>query len=102
MDLLYPLLEDGSRLAHLIHDTCLLLKRLWPDYIFVLDPPSRTSHVVGLLKPHTTKDMEPGLPRKGVCGSDHVSLLSEIVWTSTEVDRASTGPVGKGEQMVSP
>lgn len=53
------------------------------DYIFVLDPPSRTSHVVGLLKPHTTEDMEPGLPKKGVCGSDHVSLVSEIVWTST-------------------
>jgi len=68
------------------------------DYIFVLDPPSRTSHVVGLLKPHITKDMEPGLPQKGVCGSDHVSLLSEVVWTSTELGTASTGQVDRSEQ----
>ncbi|KAF9787345.1 Endonuclease/exonuclease/phosphatase [Thelephora terrestris] len=58
------------------------------DYIFILDPPSHTSHVVGLLKPHATEDMEPGLPQKGVCGSDHVSLVSEIVWTSTSLDKA--------------
>lgn len=56
------------------------------DYIFILDPPSRISHVVGLLKPHTTEDMEPGLPQKGICGSDHVSLVSEIVWTPTSLD----------------
>lgn len=60
------------------------------DYIFILDPPARVSHVVGLLKPHTTEDMEPGLPQKGVCGSDHVSLVSEIVWTSASLDTAST------------
>ena len=35
--------------------------------------------------------MEPGLPQKGVCGSDHVSLLSEIVWTSTGLDATPTG-----------
>jgi len=67
------------------------------DYIFVLDPPSRASHVVGLLKPHTAKDMEPGLPQKGVCGSDHVSLLSEIVWTSKELGAASSSQVGRSE-----
>lgn len=67
-----------------------LISRIYIDYIFVLDPPSRTSHVVGLLKPHTAEDMEPGLPQKNVCGSDHISLLSEIVWTPTELCAAST------------
>ena len=72
---------------------CLLMKRLYLDYIFILDPPSHTSHVVGLLKPHATDDMEPGLPQKGVCGSDHVSLVSEILWTSTSLDEAPTSQV---------
>jgi RNA exonuclease NGL2 len=75
--------------------SCPLLKQLCLDYIFVLDPPSHTSHVVGLLKPHTTEDLEPGLPQKGVCGSDHVSLLSEIVWTSTELEATSTSQAGQ-------
>jgi len=96
VDLLYPLLEDSARFVHPAYDTCPLLKQSWPDYIFILDPPSRTSHVVGLLKPHTTKDMEPGLPQKAICGSDHVSLLSEIVWTSAELGEGSTDPVGQG------
>jgi len=67
------------------------------DYIFILDPPSHTSHIVGLLKPHATEDMEPGLPQKGVCGSDHVSLISEIVWTSTSLDKAPTSQVFQQE-----
>ncbi|KAF9650046.1 Endonuclease/exonuclease/phosphatase [Thelephora ganbajun] len=72
------------------------------DYIFVLDPPSRISHVVGLLKPHTTKDMGPGLPQKGVCGSDHISLLSEIAWTSTQLDTVPIGQVGQQEPITPP
>lgn len=97
MDLLHTLLEDSAWLVHFHQNPCLLLKRLYPDYIFILDPPSHVSHVVGLLKPHITKDMEPGLPQKDVCGSDHVSLVSEIVWTSAELDTASQ--VDQQEQM---
>lgn len=71
------------------------------DYIFILDPPSHISHIVGLLKPHTREDMEPGLPQKGVCGSDHVSLVSEIVWTSMELDTASINRADRQEQITS-
>ena len=28
------------------------------------------------LQPHTTADLEPGLPKKGVSGSNHVSLAA--------------------------
>ena len=86
MDLVYAFLEVCARLVRLTHNSCTSLNQSCLDYIFILDPPSRTSHVVGLLKPHTTQDMEPGLPQKGICGSDHVSLVSEIVWTSTSLD----------------
>lgn len=79
-----------------------MLKQLYLDYIFILDPPSHISHVVGLLEPHTTKDMEPGLPKKGVCGSDHISLVSEIVWTSMRQDTASTSQVDQQKQTVIP
>jgi len=50
------------------------------DYIFVIDPPHRTSSVLRLLKPHATDDLHPGLPKKGVSGSDHVSLAAELQW----------------------
>lgn len=97
MDLLHALLEGGARLAHFAQSSCLVLNRLCLDYIFILDPPSHTSHVVGLLKPHTTKDMEPGLPQKGVCGSDHISLVSEIVWTSMDLGTATMDQVAQEE-----
>jgi RNA exonuclease NGL2 len=50
------------------------------DYIFIIEPSTRRSVVTGLLKPHETKDLEPGLPQAGVCGSDHFSLCAEIGW----------------------
>jgi len=50
------------------------------DYIWVIDPPDRKAVVTRLLQPHTTDNLEPGLPRKGVCGSDHVSLAAEVRW----------------------
>ncbi|KAL0951070.1 hypothetical protein HGRIS_007808 [Hohenbuehelia grisea] len=52
------------------------------DYIFIRDPPQRRSVVTGVLKPHVTKDLEPGLPKKGVSASDHVSLCAEIEWVN--------------------
>jgi len=48
------------------------------DYIFVLDPPNSQSVVTGFSQPLRTKDLDPGIPRKGICGSDHVSLSVEI------------------------
>ncbi|KAG8907569.1 hypothetical protein FRB99_003493 [Tulasnella sp. 403] len=51
------------------------------DYIFIAHPLETASpapRVVGVLKGHRQTDMEPGLPRKGICGSDHVSLMVEI------------------------
>ncbi|TFY79044.1 hypothetical protein EWM64_g4971 [Hericium alpestre] len=50
------------------------------DYIFIIDPPHRVSSVTRLLQSHKTDDMHPGLPRKGVSGSDHISLAAEIQW----------------------
>jgi len=50
------------------------------DYIWVIDPPDRRASVVRLLQPHTTHNLHPGLPRKGISGSDHVSLAAEVQW----------------------
>ncbi|EIM92169.1 Endonuclease/exonuclease/phosphatase [Stereum hirsutum FP-91666 SS1] len=51
------------------------------DYIFIIDPPNRSSSVLSLLKPHKKDDIHPGLPKMGVCGSDHISLAAEIQWS---------------------
>jgi len=48
------------------------------DYIWVIDPPNRRSSVLRLLQPHTTDNLHPGLPRKGISASDHVSLAAEV------------------------
>jgi len=50
------------------------------DYIFILDPTNHRSVVTGILTPHRTEDLVLGIPRKGVCGSDHVSLSAEVIW----------------------
>ncbi|TFK41068.1 Endonuclease/exonuclease/phosphatase [Crucibulum laeve] len=52
------------------------------DYIFVLDPVDRSSKVTSLLSPHNVDDIRAGLPQKGVCGSDHVSLAADLVWAT--------------------
>ncbi|TFK57174.1 Endonuclease/exonuclease/phosphatase [Heliocybe sulcata] len=51
------------------------------DYIFVIDPPDQVSRVCGVLNPLQTEDLEPGLPRLGISGSDHVSLVAEVAWS---------------------
>ncbi|TBU34516.1 Endonuclease/exonuclease/phosphatase [Dichomitus squalens] len=53
------------------------------DYIFVLDAPGRDVSVVRLAKPHSKDSFGEGLPRKGVCGSDHISLAADLRWPST-------------------
>ncbi|KAG7099302.1 hypothetical protein E1B28_001160 [Marasmius oreades] len=50
------------------------------DYVFVADPSGVQSTAVALLSPPNTSDLEPGIPRQGVSGSDHVSLCTEIVF----------------------
>lgn len=35
---------------------------------------------MGLAKPHRKEAFGEGLPRKGVCGSDHISLAAELHW----------------------
>ncbi|KAI0068339.1 Endonuclease/exonuclease/phosphatase [Artomyces pyxidatus] len=54
------------------------------DYIFVIDPVDQHSTVLRLLQPHKTESMDPGLPRKGVSGSDHVSLAVELEWHNSQ------------------
>ncbi|KAH9944043.1 Endonuclease/exonuclease/phosphatase [Epithele typhae] len=52
------------------------------DYIFVLDAPGRGVTVEGLAAPHPAEAFGEGLPRKGVCGSDHISLAADLHWPS--------------------
>ncbi|KAJ7038106.1 Endonuclease/exonuclease/phosphatase [Mycena alexandri] len=46
-------------------------------YIFILT--DRPAVVGGLLAPHIVKDLVPGLPQKGISGSDHISLCADII-----------------------
>ena len=50
------------------------------DYIFVLDARGRDVPVVRLAKPHSKEVFGDGLPKKGVCVSDHISLAAEQHW----------------------
>jgi len=56
--------------------------RLTLDYIFILNPrgpsDSKAPEVLGVLKTHRAENLEPGLPKLGICASDHVSLAAEI------------------------
>ncbi|KAI5124636.1 hypothetical protein M0805_004245 [Coniferiporia weirii] len=51
------------------------------DYIFVVLPPGRTLKVLGVLEPPVEEELGAGLPRKGVCGSDHLPLRAQIAWS---------------------
>ncbi|KZO98379.1 Endonuclease/exonuclease/phosphatase [Calocera viscosa TUFC12733] len=60
------------------------LWRLTLDYIFVWDGVHDERHVdprvLSVLAPHKTESLEPGLPRKGICASDHIALAAEVEW----------------------
>ncbi|KZT55970.1 hypothetical protein CALCODRAFT_337396 [Calocera cornea HHB12733] len=60
------------------------LWRLTLDYIFALngveDNEAVEPRVLSVLAPHTTATLEPGLPRKGICASDHIALAAEVEW----------------------
>lgn len=51
------------------------------DYIFYVPPRSQSCDVTSLLAPHRMEDFGAGLPLKGICASDHVSLGAEFSWT---------------------
>lgn len=80
MDKLYSLLEDSAGYVVAAPGFYPPVIHAVPDYIFVIDPPGRQHSITGFLKPPRTQDLEPGLPRKGVCGSDHVSLCVGLIW----------------------
>ncbi|PIL31576.1 hypothetical protein GSI_06278 [Ganoderma sinense ZZ0214-1] len=50
------------------------------DYIFILDAPGSEVSVVRLAKPYSKESFGEGLPRKGICGSDHISLAADLHW----------------------
>ena len=50
------------------------------DYIFSMPPAGRKLKVLGILEPPAEEDFGAGLPRKGVCGSDHISIRAHIGW----------------------
>jgi len=49
------------------------------DYIFFIDA-DRTVTVTGLVKPLSVDDLEPGIPKINVSGSDHTALVAELLW----------------------
>ena len=52
------------------------------DYIFILDPKGNQMDILGLLEPHSAENLSPGLPKKKISGSDHISLVVELGWQS--------------------
>ncbi|KAJ9118178.1 hypothetical protein QFC22_004082 [Naganishia vaughanmartiniae] len=53
--------------------------RLTLDYLFYLPSANRIGpQVNAVLLPHSAESLEPGLPRKNVCASDHVLLGVEL------------------------
>ncbi|KAF6766282.1 Endonuclease/exonuclease/phosphatase [Ephemerocybe angulata] len=48
------------------------------DYIFVLTSDTLTVQVTGILSPLPGDKLEPGLPQKKICGSDHLPMVAEI------------------------
>ena len=52
---------------------------IYLDYIFFMDVEG-TVTVTGLAKPLGVDDLEPGIPKNGVSGSDHTALIAEITW----------------------
>ena len=38
--------------------------------------------ILSLLEPHSAENLSPGLPKKNISGSDHISLVVELGWQS--------------------
>lgn len=57
--------------------------KIWRiDYIFMICDEGHKYDVERLLEPALPEQLGSGLPRKGICGSDHLSLRAKISWTS--------------------
>ncbi|KAK8866182.1 hypothetical protein IAR55_001333 [Kwoniella newhampshirensis] len=71
--------EGGGEPAY----TCFTpLFRLTLDYLLILPPVDggARASVTGLLAPPRTEQLGEGLPRKGICASDHLAMGCEISW----------------------
>jgi len=62
--------------------SCALIdtKAVCADYIFFLDPADEHASISGLLKPPTVEELDPGIPKRRVSGSDHTVLVAEFAW----------------------
>ncbi|KAI9445288.1 Endonuclease/exonuclease/phosphatase [Lactarius indigo] len=74
-----PVLRCGERLGLPAHWRG-AYEPEWTSYTHYWKTVLEGPVVTRLLQPHVTDNLEPGLPRKGVCGSDHVSLAAEVRW----------------------
>lgn len=69
--------ELKCNIFHLIADN-----RSCTDYIFMLEDNGIEKYeVLGVLEPPASEQLGMGLPRKGVCGSDHLSVRARIAWS---------------------
>lgn len=57
------------------------------DYIYMLeDPEIQLYEVLGVSEPPATEQLGAGLPLKGICGSDHLSVRARIAWLNRDVN----------------
>ncbi|WVQ82539.1 hypothetical protein IAT38_004668 [Cryptococcus sp. DSM 104549] len=57
------------------------LFRLTLDYLLLLPPLGETdAEITGVLMPPKIEELGVGLPRKGICASDHLAVGCEITW----------------------
>jgi hypothetical protein len=79
VDQLYILLENCLRYA--THPLCSTQRlTLSIDYIYVTTSKDNPPVPMGYLQAPTTEQLQPGIPMKGVTGSDHVSLTVDVAW----------------------
>ena len=74
-------MEDRPRYISILLQIFIHSTNSIADYIFVLDPPQRELKITGVLEPPHEADFGEGLPQKGLCASDHISLLATMTWT---------------------
>lgn len=65
---------------------CVLIANTIIDYIFVAKPTEFEMNVEAILRPHRTDDLGSGLPKRQVCGSDHISLAAKLSFRRVNVE----------------
>jgi len=68
----------------LLSVACMPSAHLFADYIFFLSSEGYRADVRAILRPHKTEDLGTGLPRKDICGSDHISLAVKMAFSKNE------------------